>query len=298
VFLRDIWRLIALLGSAIAVAALSNGLRVALICTLAYYEVGSPLHGPFHVLHGLFVAGIGYVVLFAGLRVLTPAPGLAVSPAAASSPSFSRRVVSTRAALVLIALFVVVGSNLLAREPQPVALNGALDAFPGRLGEWTAMPSPVALRPVETSLWPGADSEYRRRYRRSDGTVAELYIAYYASQQQTKEVVSYHAADLHNRATPVRLTGSDGRAFDANFVKAGSGSPAALFWYDVHEQPEISRYSVKAWTLWNAIWLGRNNGAVIVLTARAGDDAARAAALQDLGRLVRDALARRLSDGV
>ena len=72
VFLRDNWRRLALLVVAVVVAALSNGLRVALICTLVYYDVGSPLHGPFHVLQGLFVAGVGYVVLFAGLRVLAP----------------------------------------------------------------------------------------------------------------------------------------------------------------------------------------------------------------------------------
>ena len=80
VFLRSNWRRALLLAMAVVVAALSNGLRVALICTLAYYDVGSPLHGPFHVLHGLFVAGVGYVVLFAGLRLLAPRDG----PAAAS----------------------------------------------------------------------------------------------------------------------------------------------------------------------------------------------------------------------
>jgi EpsI family protein len=288
---------VVLLAAAVAVAALSNGLRVALICTLAYYEVGSPLHGPFHVLHGLFVAGIGYVVLFAGLRVLAPASLPAVAPAAAPPPFHGGALVSARAAIVLTVLFVAVGANVLAREPRPVALNGALDAFPARLGEWTAVQTPLALRAAEASLWPGADAEYRRRYRRSDGTVAELYIAYFASQQQSRKVVSYHAADLHNRATPVQITGSDGRPFDVNFVKAGSRSPAALFWYDVHERPEINPYSVKAWTLWNAIWQGRNNGAVILLTVPAGDDAARAAALQDLGRLVRNALGMRLSAG-
>ena len=83
-----------LLVMAVVVAALSNGLRVTLICALAYYEVGSPLHGPFHVLHGLFVAGVGYAVLFAGLRVLVPKherqPRAIASSAAVASPSPAR----------------------------------------------------------------------------------------------------------------------------------------------------------------------------------------------------------------
>jgi EpsI family protein len=300
VFLQDMWRRVVLIGSAILIAALSNGLRVALICVLAHYEVGSALHGPFHVLHGLFVAGIGYVVLFAGLRALAPKDGArreAPAPAAApAGPPAASVFVSARAAVALIVLFLAVGSNVLAREPQPVALNGALDAFPATLGGWTAMPaSRFAARPLEPSLWPGADTEYRRRYRRADGAVVDLYIAYFESQQQTKKVITYHAADLHNRASAIRLTGGDGGQFAVNFVTASASGPAVLFWYDVHDRPEINPYSVKAWTLWNAIWRGRNNGAVVVLTSGAGDDAARAAALQDLGRLVRDALAPRWS---
>ena len=45
---------------------LANGLRVALISALAHWEFTSALHGPMHVLHGLFVAAVGYVVLFLG----------------------------------------------------------------------------------------------------------------------------------------------------------------------------------------------------------------------------------------
>ena len=73
-YLPSLPRRAILIVSAVIIAAVSNSLRVALIGMLAYWEIGSPLHGPFHVLHGLFVSGIGYVVLFAGLRMLTPRP--------------------------------------------------------------------------------------------------------------------------------------------------------------------------------------------------------------------------------
>jgi EpsI family protein len=179
-----------------------------------------------------------------------------------------------------------------------VALNGALDAFPASLGGWTAMPSSrFAAKPAETTLWPGADTEYRRRYRRTDGAIVELYVAYFASQQQTKKVISYHAADLHGRASARRLTGEDGGAFDANFANGSANGPSVLFWYDVHGRPEINPYAVKAMTLWNAIWRGQNAGAVVVLTTSAGEEAARAAALEDFGRLVRGALAASLWPG-
>ena len=51
-YLPTVWRRVLLLTMAIGVAAISNSLRVALIGVLSYLEIGSPLHGPGHVLHG------------------------------------------------------------------------------------------------------------------------------------------------------------------------------------------------------------------------------------------------------
>ena len=59
-----------LVVSALVVAALANGAARRLDRALAYWDIGSPLHGPFHVLHGLFVAAVGFVVIFAGLQLL------------------------------------------------------------------------------------------------------------------------------------------------------------------------------------------------------------------------------------
>lgn len=69
-FLEKWSRRIALLLFGIVVAVLSNSLRVALIGLLAYYGFEGPLHGPLHVLQGLFVSVIGYAGLFGGLWVL------------------------------------------------------------------------------------------------------------------------------------------------------------------------------------------------------------------------------------
>ena len=69
-YVDGVVRRVTLITVAILIAALSNGLRVGLIGILSYLEVGSPLHGPFHILQGLFVAGIGYAALFLGLRFI------------------------------------------------------------------------------------------------------------------------------------------------------------------------------------------------------------------------------------
>lgn len=73
-FSQRTWlRGVGLVGFAVAVAILANALRVALIGVWVYYG-GRIVHGPFHVLQGLFAAWIGFVALFAGAWFLHKGP--------------------------------------------------------------------------------------------------------------------------------------------------------------------------------------------------------------------------------
>lgn len=68
----DTWgKRIALVVLGVVVAVLSNSVRVALIGLLAYYGFEGPLHGPLHILQGLFVSIVGYAALFGGLWILS-----------------------------------------------------------------------------------------------------------------------------------------------------------------------------------------------------------------------------------
>jgi EpsI family protein len=303
VFLRDNWRRLVLLAVAVLVAALSNGLRVALICTLAYYEVGSPLHGPFHVLHGLFVAGVGYVVLFAGLQVLAPKndrepASLESASAPAPAQSGARgRFVPIPASAVLILVFLLTGSNVLARPSRPVPLDGGVDALPAQLGEWTADPLGRTRREGAPTEWPGADVEIAGRYRRADGAVVDVYLGYFASQVQSRELVTHRSTEVHSRAVLTRV-GTDGnRAFDANYLAPDRQGVSRMFWYDVDAQPETNRYLVKARTLWNAVRGARSNGAVIVLSTHTPGGSTPDRALGDIAGFVQEALAAHLPGG-
>ena len=293
VFLRDNWRRAFLIAIAVIVAALSNGLRVALICALAYYEVGSPLHGPFHVLHGLFVAGVGYVVLFAGLRLLAPRPAPTADGDVARATPGGPRAISVGASLVLAVVFVLTGSSVVVRAAWPVPANGALEGFPEQLGPWTADPARAAKSGAMSDLFPGADTEVVRRYRRSDGVVIDVYVGYYALQHQRKEIVTYRIADLH-RAASLHRVAAPGAAFDVNYAEPDRQGVERMFWYDVDAKPEAGRYVVQARTLWNAIWAARSNGAVIMLSTHAPANISGKDALGDMAAHVQEALATRL----
>lgn len=61
---------LTLLVSALAIAMVANGLRIALIGIIANFELNTDSHGPLHILQGLFVSVVGYIGIFAVLWLL------------------------------------------------------------------------------------------------------------------------------------------------------------------------------------------------------------------------------------
>jgi EpsI family protein len=292
-YLSSNGRRLALVTSAIAVAALSNSLRVAMIGVLAYFEIGAPLHGPFHVLHGLFVSGIGYVVLFAGLRLLArgdrqrPAASPTVTPADRTAADG----VAWRAA-ALAAVFLLVGVFPMRSVAAPVPAGRPLAALPDRLGEWSVEPM---ADPAET-WWRGADDEVFKRYRSGSGVIVDVAVAYFASQSQGRELTSHYGASLHRgvqgEASPFTPSARGG----GNIVQLNGkpGSRAGMFWYELDGEAMTSAYAVKAQTVWNAAFRQRTNGGVVVLLtppAATPRSDAELAAIRDLAGRVHEALA-------
>ncbi len=262
-YLPTMWRRVALVAFALVIAAFSNSLRVMLIGVLAVYDVGSPLHGPFHILQGLFVAGVGYGALFAGLRMLTPAAPanrtvdvVAARPAARASWRLPRPQVA-----VLTVVLVGIGSGAFAKESTPVHLAASLEQLPANLGPWSW---DLAAPPSAPREWPGADAELRRRYRRADGTSAFVYVAYFETQAQNKELATWRADALHRRSEVTTIEGEPGQAFKANFVHLEDRDGEALFWYELDEV-QTSAVRTRLVTLWNTVAHGRSNGAVVMV---------------------------------
>lgn len=295
--LHGAWRRVVLITGAMVVAALANGVRVALIGTLAYYEVGTPLHGPFHILHGLFVSLIGFVAIFAGLQLLqTEEPASAsatqVAQAPISAPASRWRVQEACGLAVVFWTLVFVG---VAPVATPVALAQPLDAVPQHLGEWSSDPlSPAtADAAASVSAWSEADDHLRRQYRRPDGQRATIDVWYFKIQSQRREIVGSKVADLYRLSTRKAIALPNGRTLDANVVHWPDTQQVGLFWYDLDGITESDKYATIFRSLWNVISAGRSNGAVIMLSAPPSPlpDAQSEAALEDLARELHPALA-------
>jgi hypothetical protein len=94
----------------------------------------------------------------------------------------------------------------------------------------------------------------------------EVYVAYFESQGQGREVTSSSAAELHRMARQVRIPRAAGPAFAANRVQLpGAGGRQALFWYELDGVIVTGRFETLANTTWNALVRGRSNGAVVMI---------------------------------
>lgn len=296
-YLQGTWRRVALIVSAVFVAALSNGLRVALIGLLAYLNIGSPLHGPFHVLHGLFVAGVGYLVLFGGVRLLAP-DRLSNGRASVPDQRLRRWRLPRPESVGLLAVFLALGTGVVARQPTPVPLVLGLEKLPVRLDRWQAESAPPQRG---ADLWAGADARLGRRYRTADGMTIDLDIAYFAAQTQDREVAGFRTAGLHRRSRRVQVELPSRRTFTANLVLDRNGGPEALFWYELAGTTKSDPYTAKLWTLVRAVVRGRSEGAAVLLTVVGTGQSPVASVerkVKDLAGLVHDALAANLAGSV
>jgi EpsI family protein len=295
-YLETWWRRVVLIVAALVIAASANSLRVAMIGALVYYDLGAPLHGPAHLLHGLFVSAIGHVALFVGLWLLGSRGATAASrsTAAAAGGSSTRPASPWSPALIagtaLVWLPVV---WIQAAMPAPVHLVTALDRLPAALGPWQTDPY---ITPATPAWWPAADQQLNRRYRDGDATV-DLHVGYFERQRQSHEVVTFLSADLHRGARRIELPGGGGDTLAVNVTASTTGPDPRLtvFWYEIDGSPETQPFAVKMRTLWHAVGRRRSNGAVVSLSRpwQANiSEADQVRALLDLAPRVHAALGR------
>jgi EpsI family protein len=273
VFLRG-WRRLALLPFALIVAVISNGLRVSLIGALSYYGLNPTIHGPFHVLQGIFVSFIGYFALFAGVAVLrkgTAAPGVVLSETGALVGQQAKvggqyRPISFTAMFVLLLL---TGSYLYFHGERPVLLTKDLHTFPMEIGPWQGKePKPDNLffqKIAHVFRAVGVDHDLLRNYSRGTEEIA-LYIGYFETQRQGKELINYQTVDLYQSVSQVVLD-IEGSALEVNqaLYMEGKETRLVLFWYDLDGWLVADRLQVQMITAWRWFISGRTSGSIIFL---------------------------------
>ncbi len=294
-FLRSRTRRIILLCSSVIIAIAANGLRVALIGAFSYYGIGDNIHGPFHMLQGLFVSVVGYAALFGGVLILSgrspvtrhtrdDGPG---KRTAALHISTAKKLILPSA--IIITLSLVLGSYIYFYKPSPVPLKKDIIWFPYEIGKWRGTDSEPDYELFRTL---GADSILTRTYRTDAGRRIKLYIGYYKFQEQGKELVDYRTDWLYDGASRVKITAGTGGVIEVNRLikREGEINRLILFWYDLNGRVVTGKYMAKAYTTWDSLTRGRTNGAIVMVSTEIYNKAGTEEALRDTEKFIKDIL--------
>lgn len=290
---------VALLGLAVLVAYLSNGVRITLVGFLAYHGLSSGDLRGMHLAEGLAVSILGYLLLFGCLAVLskfqgTEARALPIEQSHASEPRVWRTGLEVA---TLLAVFSI-GAFATLFRPADVRLRNDFRGFPTRIGDWTLDTTrPAAGRfpvlddnlsarqsAVGDAQSNAADDDLIRAYRNSTGERVQLYVGYRRSQRDGSELVRVAGRAQNEAAAPVRLeVGS--RTIELGQVMRTTplGQRGMLYWYDLNGRVIENMYAAKGYMVWDALTRGRTNGAVVMI---AWDVPARIDADPQVGRAI------------
>jgi EpsI family protein len=308
-WLPNYTRRILLICIAAVVGYLSNGLRIALLGWLGVKGLsdGDP-QGGLHLLQGLGVSVLGYVVIGACVTLLSRTRKADDSPDERQVAEAALNVQAGSATgllvrrpkleyAVLIAMLFAASSQLLAARLD-VRLTDTLQVLPARIADWSLDTTAdgaaarlleldggfVGAHPASAARrFTSVDDELVRVYRSPNGTRVELYVGYYRRQEQGKELAGEAGHALHRIASASALRLESETIQLGEILQQTAGTERGLlFWYDVNGRILYDIYVAKGYTIWDALTRRRTNGAVVMIgwvspSGRAFDAARREA---------------------
>lgn len=280
----DKWsKKILLVISSLLIAVLANGLRVALIGVLSYYGITKEIHGPHHVLHGLFVSFVGYAAIFGGLWLISGNNLTSQEiPSQVAYGRFAGRMPQNRSSLsnviwmFALLLFILTGSYINFYKMNSTPLKTDFNFFPGKIENWTGIDVDPGSNSIKSST---ADKYLSRIYSLPSGNKAILNVNYFNSQDDKKKLVTFdhEMTKLHQAAAKTILNIGEERQIVVNkaIQRSESGSSLVFFWYDINGRIITNPFLAKGYNLWDSLVGKKNNGAVITVTFKLdnqGDD--------------------------
>ncbi len=216
-----------------------------------------------------------------------------------------RRIVNVRRSVGMAAAagVSIVASLILYFAPAPPPApyeRDPLVLFPRTLGEWRAGPAQRLDANIERVL--AADDYYSSTYTAAGKPApVDLFIAWYHSQTEGSGIHSpevcipaggWEMSDIV--ATTVTLAMADGSTLAMNLnratIRKGAVRQLVYYWFDERGRRMTSAYAAKAVTVFDALTVGRTDGALMRLVTPVGFNETEADAEQRLQAFLVDLL--------
>lgn len=185
---------------------------------------------------------------------------------------------------VLLVLIVLVGVvvNTWSYLGEARVERQHLNDFPETVGQWRKVGADKILDD-ETLKVLRASDYLLRDFEKPEGTVANLYVGYYASQRSG---ATYHSplnclpGSGWTLSAPGKATIAmpDGSSFVANkyIIQNGDFRNMMIYWYQGRGRNVASEYWGKVYTVLDSVRLRRSNGALVRVTVPIGSSEAEA----------------------
>ncbi len=264
------WSRITLVVSSVMIAIVANWLRLTVMGVYAQAG-GKDLHGPYHILQGLFVDWIAFAFLFVAAWLLgrmehaAPPPSLPGEEKESVSALASHELASNRAWWMACSTLAAATLVLYSLDRGTSGLKKELATFPTVIGDWV-----IDHQPYDESFagLPDADQLLARTYRAFDGQRVRLYVAYTRTQRQGKELVGMRTAPLHEKAHPIALrVGKETVPANRTVLEKSRRSIPVVFWYHINGMSYAGRTQAKLATIEQAFLRGRTDGALVLVSA-------------------------------
>jgi exosortase len=279
----------SVIAFAVSIALFSNGLRIAIIGWLSHHDLTANIHGPGHLLQGLFVSTAGIIALQTAILYMARRFPRRASTAARPStdPPMPRShwritAAATAVAVLLLATAHLRPATLLASTISPD------DDSSGAPPQWQQLGPPLPMPFVAGQ--PG--HELGRSYETADGRIVQLFVAdlAYASHDGG---FAYRRVSLPTRAasSEIPITTARGDVFvNSVSFRDGDRTIDVLYWYDL-QCGITSHVSVaKLRSVWRLIAGGRPLPLLVILTSHRSATEASARVADGPTRQIIDAL--------
>jgi exosortase D (VPLPA-CTERM-specific) len=310
VYRGAMWKRVALFLSSIPIAILMNSLRIGVIGVLVEYQGIEAAQGFLHLFEGWVVFIVCLIILFAeGLALhrlsretASFRDAIAIDFSLAELSSFRLPPSQNRLPLLIaaagLAIAAVASASVSPREEAAPQRKPFLD-FPLAMGDWHGRDE--VLSP-EVLLALKLDDYLNANYaRQSDGSVVNVYAAYYASQRKGASAHSprscipgggWEIESLRTVKVVTPTTGPDGMNVNRVIIAKGESRQLVYYWFQQRGRMMTNEYLVKWYLLVDALTKHRTDGAMVRLVTPIRSDADTERADATLISLMNDLMPR------
>jgi exosortase len=256
---------------AVMIAVLSNGIRIAIIGILSHYELTTDLHGPRHLLQGLFVSSIGIVALQAAIVYMSRRYPKPLSPA---PPAGERRANQPQPWRVLAAATVmaIVLMNVSALLPSILQASSTVSpAEPLALSEdWRPLGHSLPMQFVQ-----GGPADNLGLAFKTAGGILHIFAGDLAYAEPSGGL-GYRRVSLPNGAAlsemPVQTSRGTIFVNTVSFQLSGQNTDV-VYWYDLNGSTTSQITTAKLRAVWRLLTGHRPMPVLVVLSrSRLADD--------------------------